>query len=239
LTYFSTIARDVTKEEEAKAALENEKTLLQTILEAIPDEVVVKDTERRFILANSASVRALKRKSAQEVIGLRDEELIAPGFALNAKEQEESVLRTGQSIINNYGKNQIDPVTGTILRGILMTKVPLRNKDGVISHIVVINRDVTELRRAEAEREHVIEELKSALSEVRTLSGLLPICAGCKKIRDDGGYWNKLESYIENHTSAQFSHGLCPDCMGDYFPGTSQRRKDTRDPASSVKEPRQ
>ncbi|MEX2191444.1 MAG: hypothetical protein WEB33_12155, partial [Bacteroidota bacterium] len=47
----------------------------------------------------------------------------------------------------------------------------------------------------------------------------LPICAGCKKIRDDGGYWNRIESYIETHTSVQFSHGLCPDCMGDYFPG--------------------
>jgi hypothetical protein len=199
----------------------------------------VKDKERRFVLANAATVRALKKNSAEEVLGLRDEELIPPGFAVQAKDQEELVFRTGESIINNYGKNKIDPVTGTILRGILMTKVPLRNKDGVISHIVVINRDVTELRRAEAEREHVIEELKSALTEVRTLSGLLPICASCKKIRDDGGYWNKIESYIENHTSAQFSHGLCPDCMGDYFPGVSQRRKDSMDNASSVKEPRQ
>ncbi len=224
LTHFSTIARDITREVEAKAALEKERTLLRTILEAIPDEVAVKDSDRRFILANTACIRALKKTKAEEVLGFRDEDLISPAFAVEAREQEEEILRTGRMLINNCGKSRIDPVTGTILRGILMTKVPLRNKEGVITNVVVINRDVTELRRAEAERESVIAELKNALSEVRTLSGLLPICAGCKKIRDDGGYWNKIESYIESHTSAQFSHGLCPDCMGDYFPGVSSAK---------------
>lgn len=236
LTYFSTIARDVTKEVEAKAELDNERTLLRTILEAIPDEVVVKDRERRFVLANAAAVRALQKNSVEEVIGLRDEDLIPPGFAVTAKDQEEHLFRTGEPIINNYGKNKVDPVTGTILRGILMTKVPLRNKEGEITNVVVINRDVTEIRRAEAEKENLIVELRSALAEVRTLSGLLPICASCKKIRDDGGYWNKIESYIETHTSAQFSHGLCPDCMGDYFPAAGKRRQDSKSNDATVKE---
>ncbi|MEX1139190.1 MAG: PAS domain S-box protein [Bacteroidota bacterium] len=219
LTYFSTIARDITKEEEAKTALDKESTLLRTIIESIPDEVAVKDTERRFVLANTAVVRALKKKSASEVLGLRDEDLMSPEFAGLAIEQEERLLRTGEMAINIHGADKMDPVTGTVLRGILMTKVPLRNKEGMITNIVVVNRDITELREAEAEKKRVIEELKNALTEVKTLSGLLPICAGCKKIRDDGGYWNRIESYIETHTSVQFSHGLCPDCMGDYFPG--------------------
>jgi hypothetical protein len=62
------------------------------------------------------------------------------------------------------------------------------------------------------------DSLESALGQVRTLNGLLPICAGCKKIRDDEGYWTKVESYISSRTDAQFSHGLCPDCLKSLYP---------------------
>lgn len=60
-------------------------------------------------------------------------------------------------------------------------------------------------------------ELKAALEEVKTLSGLLPICAGCKRIRDDGGYWNQIERYISNHSDASFSHGICPECAVKFY----------------------
>jgi len=67
-------------------------------------------------------------------------------------------------------------------------------------------------RGAEHEREAVIQELQTTLDKVRTLSGLLPICANCKKIRDDGGYWNQIEVYVRDHSDAEFSHSLCPPC---------------------------
>lgn len=54
--------------------------------------------------------------------------------------------------------------------------------------------------------------LQDALDKIKTLKGLLPICAACKKIRDDRGYWNKIEVFIENHSEAEFTHGICPDC---------------------------
>ena len=60
--------------------------------------------------------------------------------------------------------------------------------------------------------------LKMALSEVRKLSGLLPICAACKKIRDDKGFWNQIEVYISQHSEAQFSHGICPECCKRIYP---------------------
>lgn len=75
------------------------------------------------------------------------------------------------------------------------------------------------------ERQKLTEALRlarataeAALAKVKTLSGLLPICAGCKKIRDDHGYWSGVESYISKHTDVQFSHGLCPDCINKYYP---------------------
>lgn len=68
------------------------------------------------------------------------------------------------------------------------------------------------LKRAIDERKNTISELQDALNNIKTLSGLLPICASCKKIRDDSGYWNQVETYIMQHTDASFTHGYCPDC---------------------------
>jgi len=74
-------------------------------------------------------------------------------------------------------------------------------------------RDITERKMAEAERENLIRNLQQMLEEVKTLRGFLPICANCKNIRTDEGYWLQLEHYISTHTNIQFSHGICPDCM--------------------------
>lgn len=63
-----------------------------------------------------------------------------------------------------------------------------------------------------------VEQLETVLAQVKTLQGLLPICAHCKKIRDDKGYWQQLESYLEEHSDVEFSHGLCPDCLKEHYP---------------------
>jgi GAF domain-containing protein len=75
-----------------------------------------------------------------------------------------------------------------------------------------------ERKRALEDREQLILQLQKALTEVKQLSGLLPICASCKKIRDDKGYWNQIESYIRDRSEAEFSHGICPDCMKKLYP---------------------
>jgi len=64
----------------------------------------------------------------------------------------------------------------------------------------------------------VSKQLQDSLAEVKTLSGMLPICAACKKIRDDGGYWNQIEAYLASHTEVAFSHGICPDCIKQLYP---------------------
>jgi DNA-binding response OmpR family regulator len=68
------------------------------------------------------------------------------------------------------------------------------------------------------ERKKLLRELALALDEIKKLSGLLPICAGCKKSRDDKQYWNQVEAYIKTHSSAQFSQGVCPDCSRKFYP---------------------
>ena len=93
---------------------------------------------------------------------------------------------------------------------------------------------LTERREAVAAQKRLIAQLEEALSKVKTLSGLLPICSGCNKIRDDHGYWSQVEGYIQEHTDAQFTHGLCPDCIRKYFPETEAENPP---PTSSINKP--
>lgn len=78
--------------------------------------------------------------------------------------------------------------------------------------IYSVARDVTERKRAEAERERLLSELRVALAEVKTLREILPICSYCKRIRNDQNYWDTVESYISQHTNSRFSHSICPNC---------------------------
>jgi hypothetical protein len=74
------------------------------------------------------------------------------------------------------------------------------------------------IKQAGEEKSEIIAQLQKALEEVKTLSGFLPICASCKKIRDDKGYWNQIEAYISEHSEAEFSHGICPECLEKLYP---------------------
>jgi hypothetical protein len=89
------------------------------------------------------------------------------------------------------------------------------------------NKTIVERKRAEAEREKLIKELQDAIARINKLNGLLPICAHCKKIRDDKGYWNQIESYIREHSEAEFSHGICPDCAQKLYPEFFVKKIDT------------
>ena len=78
--------------------------------------------------------------------------------------------------------------------------------------------EIEERKRTEAEKEQLIVQLQKAMQDVKVLSGFLPICAACKKIRDDTGYWRQIEEYISKHSNALFSHGICPDCSKKLYP---------------------
>lgn len=101
-------------------------------------------------------------------------------------------------------------------------------EDGHLVGFQGVTRDVTERRRLEAERENLIRELTQALAEVKQLSGMLPICGQCKKVRDDQGYWSQIETYLSQHTEATFTHGLCPECSAA-FRQEMQARREQRD----------
>jgi hypothetical protein len=83
--------------------------------------------------------------------------------------------------------------------------------------------DVTDRHRAGVEQERLVQELQAALAKVKQLSGLLPICANCKRIRNDEGYWKQIEVFISSHSEATFSHGICPECLHQIYPAQEQQ----------------
>ena len=108
-----------------------------------------------------------------------------------------------------------------------------RRKDGTIIDVELSNngalyrgkklifcicRDVSDRNRMDSERRKLIQNLEASLSEIKTLRGILPLCAFCKKIRNDKGYWEQVDVYINKHTEADISHGICPECFKKHYP---------------------
>lgn len=96
---------------------------------------------------------------------------------------------------------------------------PVENQELHVTIEVALHK-----HRIDKEKDQLARELKHALEEVKTLKGLIPICASCKKIRDDEGFWNQLETYISKHSDAKFTHGICPDCIKKLYPDFTDKQ---------------
>ncbi|MBI4633713.1 MAG: DUF3365 domain-containing protein [Deltaproteobacteria bacterium] len=107
----------------------------------------------------------------------------------------------------------------------ILSERDIQNRMSVFSYVLIWAIGISgvflsfRLSRAEyMERSLLIEKIETALKDVRTLKGFIPICASCKKVRNDEGYWDQIEKYIRDHSEAEFSHGICPDCMTKIYP---------------------
>jgi PAS domain S-box-containing protein len=184
--------------------------------DAIPDFVSVHDGSCRIVRAN----RALA-----DFLGLHPRELIGRKCheVLHGREEpwpecpHVKTQETGAPVTAEVR----DPKIGLTL---LVTCAPLFDRRGALCGSVHVARDITKQKTAEEERDRLIAQLQQALSTVHMLSGILPICSACKKIRDEQGEWRPLESYIMKHSEAEFSHGICPECMSRLYPGCAQGR---------------
>jgi PAS domain S-box-containing protein len=206
---------DITERRQMEEALAKERNLLRTLIDNLPDGIYVKDKECRKVLVNPADIRHLGYTSMVEVIGKNDFDIYPREMAEGFYADDQSVIQTGQPVINR--EEYVLDEKGQ-KRWLLTTKLPLRDENNQIIGLVGIGRDITAQKKAEAERERLIIELQDALADVKLLSGLVPICANCKKIRDDQGYWTQIESYIQDRSDAKFSHSICPDCAKKLYP---------------------
>ena len=163
--------------------------------------------------SNGTFARLHGRPHAAAMAGARLEDLLASagagGLEMIGAFVRDGCRTAGAQLDRTDGEGQSRHVeaamAGTLERGHLV-------------RIWLVERDITEPLRAAMERERLIAELRQALAEVKTLSGLLPICASCKKIRDDQGYWTRVETYLQDHTGVMFTHGICPGCARELYP---------------------
>ncbi|MBN1670851.1 MAG: PAS domain S-box protein [Kiritimatiellae bacterium] len=91
--------------------------------------------------------------------------------------------------------------------------------------------DISRRKKVEQEKDVLVRKLQEALDNIKTLRGLIPICAGCKKVRDDKGFWHQVEEYVHRHSEARFSHGLCPDCVKRLYPELAEPERNAPDAA--------
>jgi PAS domain S-box-containing protein len=211
---------DITLRKRAEETLVQERNLLRTLIDNLPDYIFVKDREHRFLTANMATARLMGCLHPTELLGKRDEDFYPSDLGQEFQSDEEKVFR-GQPIINKD-----EPHTDKLgcRREILTSKFPLRDSTGNIVGLVGVSRDITELKRKElalqsalAQQEKLVADLQSALDHVKTLQGLLPICGFCHKIRNADGTWERLESFISSRTDAGFTHSFCPDCGHEHY----------------------
>lgn len=202
---------DITQRKRAEEALLESEEKYKALFEDSRDAIYITSREGLFLDVNQAAVK-LFGYTREEMIGLNAREIYAD--ASDRQRFQEEV--EAKSSVRDY-EVKFRKKDGTEM-DCLLTSSLRRLKDGRILGYQGIIRDITERKRAERERERLIWELQDALSKVKKLSGLLPICASCKKIRDNKGYWNQLEVFISEHSEVDFSHSLCPDCVRKIYP---------------------
>ena len=186
---------------------EKYRTLVERANEAI---IIVQD--RKFVFANQRMAEILST-SVTDLIGKTFPDFLWPEDRERVLTNYERRMR-GEQFTNKYDFRIIGPDGNPVWLALSATIIQWLGRPASLN----LMTDITERKHLEGERETIILELQQALSEIKTLSGLLPICASCKKIRDDKGYWNQIETYVKAHSNAQFTHGICPDCMQKLYP---------------------
>ncbi|HQK10976.1 MAG TPA: PAS domain-containing protein [Candidatus Marinimicrobia bacterium] len=209
------VTRTINDIKRAEEALQYEKSLMDALMNNIPDSIYFKDRQCRLLKISRHMMESLNMTQESDYYLKTDIDLFGEEFGRATVESDLQLMETGKPIIGLVEGRKLPD--GQI-NWTSTTKIPLRDQDGKIIGLVGISREINEIKQAEEQREKIIAELQEALDKIKTLKGLIPICASCKKIRDDQGYWNNVESYIKSHAEVEFTHGICPDCMKKLYP---------------------
>lgn len=203
---------DITDRKRAKEELECSETRYRRLFETAQDGILILDANTGQIDDVNPFLMDMLGYTRNELLGKKLPEIGAFKDIEASKAAFEELQRNGYARYENLPLKAKD---GRAIAVEFVSNVYLVNHNEVIQCNI---RDITERKKAEEERERLILELRDALSKVRTLSGMLPICASCKKIRNDKGYWEQIETYLENHSEAEFTHGICSDCAKKLYP---------------------
>ena len=227
------LEKEAAARKKAQAHLKKQsETKFRSVAQSAKDAIITADNKGRIAFCNTA---------AEKMFGYREDELIGQSISILMPQRFRAAHERGMAQEAASGKSrlinetvelfgitkdgsefpievdfsQLDATNGSEFP----VELSLSNwKSGDRMFYAGIIRDISKRKQREKEREALIDNLKTSLARVRKLSGLLPICASCKKIRDDKGYWNQIEAYIRDHSEAEFSHGICPECTRKLYP---------------------
>jgi PAS domain S-box-containing protein len=203
------VLTDVTERRRSEEALRRSREGFQRLFDEAPIGMAILAGGIELTRVNRALCTMLGH-SKEELSGLGFDRFVEPA------DLEAHLAAAGEFFEGKRSSFKVEarylPKTGAPLWGNL-TVERIEDSTGQMLFVLAMLEDISERRRAAEEREHMIEELKEALASVKTLRGLIPICASCKKVRDDKGYWSQVEVYVRDRSEAEFSHDICPECM--------------------------
>jgi PAS domain S-box-containing protein len=198
------IIHDISERKQIEARVLKEKSLLDSLIHSLPGIMYLFDEFGRFHRWND-NLLTVTGYHDDEIAEMNPLNFIASEDKAAVKKAIDQVLEKGEASVESGFLTKEGMVIPYYLTGFRLVS------DGV-KYVVGVGIDIKEKNESEAEKANLIKKLQDALSQVKQLSGFLPICASCKKIRDDKGYWNQIETYIREHSNAEFSHSICPDC---------------------------
>lgn len=209
--YHHSLDQEISERKKAEEKLRESKTTLENVLEST-SPICITNTNYEIILANKAYYDIWPDKDG------------ADGPLKCFESRPGSLCKTKLCPLNQivHGNEDVSVDATKYRRSggeleFIVTARPFRDSDGNLIGIVENFQDITERKKLEIEKANLIIELQESLQKVKLLSGFLPICSSCKKVRDDQGYWNQIESYIKDHSEAEFSHSICPECAAKYY----------------------
>ena len=201
---------DITKHKQAdKAFLESEEKY-SNLFHFSNDGILVHDLEGNILDVNQKALDQFGY-TRSEMLSFKIPEFHPPEALEKSRWAFETIIREGFVSFETDFKKK----TGEVLPFEVSSSLYEIGDKKVIQGII---RDITDRKRAEGEREKLINELQEALKEIKTLRGILPLCSFCKRIRDDKGYWEQVDVYIHKYSEADISHSICPDCMKKHYP---------------------
>ncbi len=212
------VARDINERKQAEEAIRKSEKKLYEVTSSLDEGLYVLDGQGRVTFMNPAAEKLLGWTEAE----MQDKQVhdIIHGRRLDGTPLSwndcpmHTVIKT--SAVYSSDQEVFIRKDGTVFP-ISARSSPIMEDRTVVACVTAF-QDITQRKQTEAEREQLVAQLKDALEKIKTLRGLIPICASCKKVHDDKGYWTQVEAYVSEHSLAEFSHGICPDCAKKMYP---------------------